>query len=80
MLLLLAYALGAATSLGLALLVGGRVFAAMKKSLGAGQWVRRVLGVLVLAAVTAVAMARRSFAFEAEVHEREHFSQPRARL
>src|ERR1700681_2490226 len=34
-LLLLAYALGAATSLALALLVGGRVFAAMKRSLRA---------------------------------------------
>ena len=54
--LLLAYALGAATSLGLALLVGGRVFAAMKRSLGTGQWVRRVLGVLVLAAVAVIAL------------------------
>ena len=55
-LLLLAYALGAATSLGLALLVGGRVFAAMKRSLGAGQWIRRILGVLVLAAVLVIAL------------------------
>jgi cytochrome c biogenesis protein CcdA/thiol-disulfide isomerase/thioredoxin len=55
-LLLLAYALGAATSLGLALLVGGRVFAAMKRSLGAGQWIRRVLGVLVLGAVIVIAL------------------------
>jgi len=54
--LLLAYALGAATSLALALLVGGRVFAVMKKSLGVGQWVRRGLGVLVLLAVVAIAM------------------------
>lgn len=36
-LLLLSYALGAATSLALALLVGGRVFAAMKRGLGAGE-------------------------------------------
>jgi hypothetical protein len=43
--------LGAATSLALALLVGGRVFAAMKRSLGAGEWVRRGLGVAVLVAV-----------------------------
>ncbi len=43
--LLMAYALGAATSLALALLVGGRVFAAMKRSLGVGEWVRRGLGV-----------------------------------
>src|SRR5215510_7471546 len=43
-LLLFAYAAGAATSLALALLVGGRVFAAMKRSLGIGQRVRQVLG------------------------------------
>jgi cytochrome c biogenesis protein CcdA/thiol-disulfide isomerase/thioredoxin len=55
-LLLLAYALGAATSLALALLVGGRVFKAMKRSIGAGEWVRRALGVLVLAGVAAVAL------------------------
>ena len=55
-LLLLAYALGAATSLGLALLLGGRVFSAMKRSLGAGQWIRRILGVLVLAAVVVIAL------------------------
>ncbi|TPM28294.1 cytochrome c biogenesis protein DipZ [Mesorhizobium sp. B2-3-4] len=55
-LLLLAYALGAATSLALALLVGGRVFAAMKRSLGVSEWVRRGLGVLVLAAVAAIAL------------------------
>lgn len=54
--LLLAYALGAATSLALALLVGGRVFGAMKKSLGAGQWVRRGLGALVLAGVAVIAL------------------------
>ena len=54
-LLLFAYAAGAATSLALALLVGGRVLGALKKSLGAGEWVRRALGVLVLAAVAAVA-------------------------
>ncbi|EKS28113.1 cytochrome c biogenesis protein DipZ [Afipia felis] len=54
--LLLAYAAGAATSLALALLVGGRVFAAMKRSLGAGEWVRRGLGVLVLVAVAAIAL------------------------
>ena len=52
--LLLAYALGAATSLALALAIGGRVFAAMKRSLGVGEWVRRALGVAVLAAVAAI--------------------------
>lgn len=55
-LLLLAYAAGAATSLALALLVGGRVFGAMKRSLGAGEWIRRGLGVAVLAGVGAVAI------------------------
>ena len=52
--LLLAYAAGAATSLAAALLLGGRVFAAMKKSFGAGEWVRRGLGVAVLVAVVAI--------------------------
>jgi cytochrome c biogenesis protein CcdA/thiol-disulfide isomerase/thioredoxin len=54
-LLLLAYGLGAATSLALALLVGGRVFAAMKGALGFGEWARRGFGVVVLAAVAAIA-------------------------
>ncbi len=54
--LLLAYALGAATSLALALLVGGRVFVFMKRSLGAGEWVRRGLGLLVLVGVGAIAL------------------------
>ena len=53
--LLLAYALGAATSLAVALFAGGRIFAALKRSLGAEEWIRRVLGVGVLAAVIAVA-------------------------
>jgi cytochrome c biogenesis protein CcdA/thiol-disulfide isomerase/thioredoxin len=54
-LLLLAYAAGAASSLAVALLIGGRVFAAMKRSLGAGEWVRRALGVAVLLGVVAIA-------------------------
>jgi cytochrome c biogenesis protein CcdA len=54
--LLLAYAAGAATSLALALLVGGRVFAAMKRSLGVGEWIRRGVGVAVLAGVAAIAL------------------------
>src|SRR5262249_57696700 len=54
-LLLLTFAAGAGTSLALALLVGGRVFAAMKGSLGVGEWIRRGLGVAVLAAVVAIA-------------------------
>ncbi len=55
-LLLLAYALGAATSLALALLIGGKLFARMKKSLGASERVRQVLGVLVLLGVAAIAL------------------------
>ena len=54
--LLLAYAAGAATSLALALLVGGRVFKAMKGALGVGEWVRRGLGVLVLAGVVVIGL------------------------
>jgi thiol-disulfide isomerase/thioredoxin len=54
--LLFAYAAGAVTSLGIAILAGGRVFAALKKSLGAGEWVRRALGVAVLLAVAAIAL------------------------
>jgi cytochrome c biogenesis protein CcdA/thiol-disulfide isomerase/thioredoxin len=53
-LLLFAYAAGAATSLAIALLAGGRVFALLKKSLGAGEWLRRALGVAVLLAVVAI--------------------------
>jgi cytochrome c biogenesis protein CcdA/thiol-disulfide isomerase/thioredoxin len=53
-LLLFAYAAGAATSLAVALLAGGRLFAVMKKSLGAGEWLRRGLGVAVLLAVVAI--------------------------
>jgi cytochrome c biogenesis protein CcdA/thiol-disulfide isomerase/thioredoxin len=55
-LLLLSYALGAATSLALALLVGGRVFAAMKRGLGAGEWIRRGFGAAVVAAVAVIAL------------------------
>jgi cytochrome c biogenesis protein CcdA/thiol-disulfide isomerase/thioredoxin len=54
--LLLAYAAGAATSLAAALLVGGEVFAALKRSLRAEAWIRRVLGVAVLAGVAAIAL------------------------
>ena len=54
-LLLTAYAAGAATSLAAALGVGGRLFAAMKRSMGAGEWLRRGLGVGVLGGVAAIA-------------------------
>lgn len=54
-LLLFAYAAGAATSLAIALLAGARLFARLKKTLGAGQWVRRGLGMLVLLCVIVIA-------------------------
>jgi cytochrome c biogenesis protein CcdA/thiol-disulfide isomerase/thioredoxin len=54
--LLLAFAAGSATSLALALLIGGRVFAALKQSLGLGEWIRRVAGLAILAAVAAIAL------------------------
>ena len=55
-LLLVAYAAGAATSLAAALGLGGRLFAAMKRSMGAGEWLRRGLGVGVLGGVAAIAI------------------------
>ncbi|MDB6100040.1 MAG: DipZ protein [Gammaproteobacteria bacterium] len=54
-LLLFGYAAGAAASLAVALLAGGRVFGTLKRGLGASEWVRRGLGVAVLAAVAAIA-------------------------
>ncbi|RWX07439.1 cytochrome c biogenesis protein DipZ [Rhizobium hidalgonense] len=53
--LLAAYAAGAASSLAVALLVGGRIFAAMKRSLGLGDRIRQVLGAAVLAGVAVIA-------------------------
>ncbi|MCA3778112.1 MAG: cytochrome c biogenesis protein DipZ [Burkholderia sp.] len=55
-LLLVAYAAGAATSLAVALVIGGKVFAAMKRSLGAGEWIRRGIGAALLAGVGAIAL------------------------
>ncbi|MFM0207790.1 cytochrome c biogenesis protein DipZ [Paraburkholderia sediminicola] len=55
-LLLVAYAAGAATSLAVALLIGGRVFTAMKRSLGAGEWIRRGIGAAMLCGVVAIAL------------------------
>jgi len=54
-LLLLVYGAGAATSLAVALLAGGRVFSALKRSLAVEVWIRRALGVAVLAGVAVVA-------------------------
>ncbi|CCG40400.1 cytochrome c biogenesis protein DipZ [Magnetospirillum molischianum] len=55
-LLLVAYAAGAATSLAAALLLGRRMFAAMKRSLGVGEWVRRGLGAAVLIGVAVIGL------------------------
>ena len=54
-LLLLTFASGAGCSLALALLAGNRVFALMKRSLGAEEWIRRGLGFAVLLGVVAIA-------------------------
>jgi cytochrome c biogenesis protein CcdA/thiol-disulfide isomerase/thioredoxin len=54
--LLLAFAAGAASSLAVALLAGGRVFAMMKRGLGAEEWLRRGLGVAVLVGVVVIAL------------------------
>jgi cytochrome c biogenesis protein CcdA/thiol-disulfide isomerase/thioredoxin len=54
--LLLVFAAGAATSLGLALLAGGRVFSMMKRGLGAEEWVRRGLGIAVVVGVVVIAL------------------------
>ena len=55
-LLLIAYAAGAGASLALATLAGGRIFKTLKNSLGAGEWIRRGLGLAVLAAVIVIAL------------------------
>jgi cytochrome c biogenesis protein CcdA/thiol-disulfide isomerase/thioredoxin len=54
--LLLAYALGAVCSLAIVAAASTRILAALKRSLGAGEWVRRALGVAVLVAVVAIAL------------------------
>jgi cytochrome c biogenesis protein CcdA/thiol-disulfide isomerase/thioredoxin len=54
--LLLTFAAGAASSLAVALLASGRVIAWMKRSFGVEEWVRRVLGVAVVAGVVVIAL------------------------
>lgn len=54
--LLLAFATGAASSLALALLAGGRVIAWLKRNFGIEEWIRRVLGVAVVAGVVVIAL------------------------
>jgi cytochrome c biogenesis protein CcdA/thiol-disulfide isomerase/thioredoxin len=75
-LLLAAYAMGAATSLALAVLVGGRLLAVMKRSLGIGERIRQALGIAVLAGVVAIAfgfdtgaLARLSYASTAGIEQ-----------
>src|ERR1700730_14188851 len=75
-LLLLAYALGAATSLALALLAGGRMLAFLKRTFRVGEWLRRSLGVAVLAGVVLVSvgldgqlLSKISFASPASIAE-----------
>ncbi|ATG22509.1 hypothetical protein R82526_04278 [Ralstonia mannitolilytica] len=53
---LAAYAAGAATSLAAALGLGGRVLAAMRRSMGIGEWVRRVMGASVLGGVALIGL------------------------
>ncbi len=86
-LLLLAYALGAATSLALALLIGGRVFQAMKRSLHATAWLRRGFGAAVILAAVAIGLgvdtkflAQASYASTANLEQRllDSVSDPQA--
>lgn len=53
--LLLSYSLGAATSLGLALVAGNRFLKTLKKFLGIDQLVKKALGLAVLVGVAAIA-------------------------
>jgi cytochrome c biogenesis protein CcdA/thiol-disulfide isomerase/thioredoxin len=54
--LLMSFALGAATSLGIALFAGNKVFSTLKRSLSFEVWIRRGLGVLVILGVVAIAL------------------------
>ncbi len=54
--LLLSYALGAATSLAIALFAGKKVFSTMKNSLRFDVWIRRTLGAAVIIGVVAIAL------------------------
>jgi len=56
LLLLLAYAAGACTSLAAALAFGGRLLSLMKRSIPAGEWMRRASGAAVLGGVGAIAL------------------------
>ncbi len=53
--LLFVFAAGAATSLGVAIFAGGKVLRVLKKGLGAEEWIKRGLGVVVLGGVVVIA-------------------------
>src|ERR1700732_3491801 len=53
---LVSFALGAATSLGIALFAGNKVFSALKRSLSFEVWLRRGLGVAVIMGVVGIAL------------------------
>jgi cytochrome c biogenesis protein CcdA/thiol-disulfide isomerase/thioredoxin len=53
--LLFVFAAGAATSLGVAIFAGGKVLRVLKKGLGAEEWIKRGLGVVVLCGVLVIA-------------------------
>jgi cytochrome c biogenesis protein CcdA/thiol-disulfide isomerase/thioredoxin len=55
-LLLLTFGVGSAVALAAALFLGNRVFAALKRSLGAEEWVRRALGAAVVVGAVAIAL------------------------
>ncbi len=50
------FALGAATSLGIALVAGGRLLATLRRTMSADLWIRRTLGTLALAGVLVIAL------------------------
>jgi cytochrome c biogenesis protein CcdA/thiol-disulfide isomerase/thioredoxin len=90
-LLLAAYAAGAATSLAIAMLAGGRAFSRLKQSLGVSERLRQGLGAAVLAGVVVIALgadtgllARLSYAstsvFEQAVIDRLHQEKSRNRV
>jgi cytochrome c biogenesis protein CcdA/thiol-disulfide isomerase/thioredoxin len=54
--LLISFAMGAATSLGIALFAGNRMFSKLKRSLVFEVWIRRALGIAVIAGVVAIAL------------------------
>ena len=54
--LLLSFAFGAATSLGIVVFAGNKVFSALKRSLAFEVWICRALGVAVIVGVVAIAL------------------------